>query len=75
MAVPPLSAATLAMGKGAPEKQKALLLQGFLSVSEATVGLEPTLRVLQTLALPLGDVAGGAQCPDITIAYRSSSQR
>jgi hypothetical protein len=24
---------------------------------EATVGIEPTMRVLQTLALPLGDVA------------------
>jgi hypothetical protein len=24
---------------------------------EATVGFEPTMRVLQTLALPLGDVA------------------
>ena len=24
---------------------------------EATVGIEPTVRVLQTLALPLGDVA------------------
>ncbi len=24
---------------------------------EATVGFEPTVRVLQTLALPLGDVA------------------
>jgi hypothetical protein len=26
-------------------------------LSEATVGIEPTVRVLQTLALPLGDVA------------------
>jgi len=30
-------------------KQKALEIQSFLSVSEATVGLEPTLRVLQHL--------------------------
>src|SRR5437588_8249747 len=26
-------------------------------LQEATVGIEPTIRVLQTLALPLGDVA------------------
>ena len=28
---------------------------------EATVGIEPTVRVLQTLALPLGDVALSSQ--------------
>ena len=28
---------------------------------EATVGIEPTVRVLQTLALPLGDVATGGE--------------
>ena len=27
---------------------------------EATTGFEPVVRVLQTLALPLGDVADGA---------------
>ncbi len=37
-------------GKCASETQKALGFQGFLSISEATVGLEPTLTVLQTLA-------------------------
>jgi hypothetical protein len=28
-------------------------------LSEATMGFEPMMRVLQTLALPLGDVAAG----------------
>jgi hypothetical protein len=27
------------------------------AIKKATVGIEPTVRVLQTLALPLGDVA------------------
>ena len=51
----------LKKGAGRFRQTKSPGFQGFLGVSEATVGLEPTLRVLQTLALPLGDVAGCAQ--------------
>jgi hypothetical protein len=31
---------------------------------EATVGIEPTIRVLQTRALPLGYVAASARIPE-----------
>jgi len=37
------------MGQGAAEKQKALVFPGLLETIEATVGLEPTVRVLQHL--------------------------
>ena len=39
----------------APYKQKTE--SGMLSVLEATTGFEPVMEVLQTSALPLGDVA------------------
>ena len=32
-------------------------ISGYSVSSEATTGFEPVMRVLQTLALPLGDVA------------------
>ena len=37
---------------------------------EATVGIEPTVRVLQTHALPLGDVALTACLPAIALGRR-----
>ena len=33
-------------------------------ISEATTGFEPVIRVLQTLAFPLGHVAILFPCPD-----------
>ena len=39
------------------EGTKSLEIKGFLKAKKATMGFEPMMRVLQTLALPLGDVA------------------
>ena len=40
-----------------PRQQKALAGRPELLLFEATTGFEPVMRVLQTLALPLGHVA------------------
>ena len=53
---------TLAAGASVPHllKRKNLSSERF---SEATIGFEPMMRVLQTLALPLGHVAVSEKLP------------
>jgi hypothetical protein len=56
-----------------PRRGKPLLMEKsavMRSFFEATMGFEPMMRVLQTLALPLGDVARG-----ITFCLAIYSQR